>query len=90
MRAIVSKGWSSRMAKAPGQEVEVPRECYVVDKIPHEYVHCKHSLSSRRVLTVSKAGCSRRSMRRCTMAARGRPEQVFEVSWLSYPAFMIF
>lgn len=47
MRAIVSKGWSSRMAKAPGQEVEVPRECYVVDKIPHEYVYCGLSSSTR-------------------------------------------
>ena len=30
VRAIVSKGWSSRMLKQPGQEIEVPKECYVV------------------------------------------------------------
>lgn len=30
VRAIVSRGWSSRMSKKTVQEVDVPKECYMV------------------------------------------------------------
>lgn len=40
VRAIVSKGWSSRMSvpndKDP--EVEFPPECYALEKIPHDWL----------------------------------------------------
>ncbi|KAF7979675.1 hypothetical protein HWV62_41673 [Athelia sp. TMB] len=38
VRAIISKGWSSRMSKnhATEKEVEFPPECYPLDKVPHE------------------------------------------------------
>ncbi|KIP10183.1 glycosyltransferase family 1 protein [Phlebiopsis gigantea 11061_1 CR5-6] len=38
VRAIVSKGWSSRMQKQQSSEIVVPKECYVVDKIPHDWL----------------------------------------------------
>ncbi|GJE88463.1 glycosyltransferase family 1 protein [Phanerochaete sordida] len=38
VRAIVSKGWSSRMHKQTVAEVEVPKEVYVVEKIPHDWL----------------------------------------------------
>ncbi|KDQ13964.1 glycosyltransferase family 1 protein [Botryobasidium botryosum FD-172 SS1] len=39
VRAIVSKGWSARMAKDTGEpEIEMPPECYSVDKIPHDWL----------------------------------------------------
>lgn len=38
VRAIVSKGWSARMAKDTGEpEIEMPPECYSVS--PHTYTH---------------------------------------------------
>ncbi|VDC02382.1 unnamed protein product [Peniophora sp. CBMAI 1063] len=40
VRAIVSRGWSARMAK-PGaevEEVEYPEQCYVLDKVPHDWL----------------------------------------------------
>ncbi|KAI0789591.1 hypothetical protein C8Q75DRAFT_142849 [Abortiporus biennis] len=36
VRAIISKGWSSRMSKTVEPEMEIPPECYMIDKIPHE------------------------------------------------------
>ena len=34
VRAIISKGWSARMAKGEtGKEVETPKECYVVSTV---------------------------------------------------------
>src|ERR1700734_2692151 len=37
VRAIISKGWSARMNKqADEPEVEIPPECYQLDKVPHE------------------------------------------------------
>ncbi|TCD70176.1 hypothetical protein EIP91_004646 [Steccherinum ochraceum] len=40
VRAIISKGWSARMAKNTEKEkdVETPKECYVIDKIPHDWL----------------------------------------------------
>lgn len=38
VRAIISKGWSSRMSKNNDAEVEYPPECYPLDKVPHECV----------------------------------------------------
>jgi sterol 3beta-glucosyltransferase len=38
VRAIISKGWSARMNKQNEPEVEMPEECYSLDKVPHEYV----------------------------------------------------
>lgn len=40
VRAIISKGWSARMAKPEDAEKdkEMPEACYVIDKIPHECV----------------------------------------------------
>lgn len=43
-RAIISKGWSSRMSKDDKDpEVEMPPECFLLDKVPHEYVN--HGIS---------------------------------------------
>ncbi|KAF7980122.1 hypothetical protein HWV62_39545 [Athelia sp. TMB] len=37
VRAIISKGWSARMSKKSDEpEVEIPPECYQLDKVPHE------------------------------------------------------
>ncbi|KAH8104667.1 glycosyltransferase family 1 protein [Cristinia sonorae] len=43
VRAIVSKGWSARMAKdsEKQKEVEMPKECYAIDKIPHDWLFPK-------------------------------------------------
>lgn len=39
VRAIISKGWSARMSKQQDlPEVEMPEECYSLDKVPHEFV----------------------------------------------------
>ncbi|THH30054.1 hypothetical protein EUX98_g4134 [Antrodiella citrinella] len=38
VRAIISKGWSARMAKNTEKEIEMPKECYVIDKIPHDWL----------------------------------------------------
>ncbi|KAI0317501.1 hypothetical protein OF83DRAFT_1058536 [Amylostereum chailletii] len=38
VRAIISKGWSSRMAKADAEEVVLPEECYSLDKVPHDWL----------------------------------------------------
>lgn len=38
VRAIISKGWSSRMSKKNDSDIEFPPECYPLDKVPHEYV----------------------------------------------------
>jgi sterol 3beta-glucosyltransferase len=36
VRAIVSRGWSARMAKADAEEIKYPAQCFVLDKVPHE------------------------------------------------------
>ncbi|KAJ7670244.1 hypothetical protein B0H17DRAFT_948984 [Mycena rosella] len=40
VRAIISKGWSARMSKASQKdpEVEIPPECYLLDKVPHDWL----------------------------------------------------
>ncbi|KAI0689542.1 hypothetical protein BC835DRAFT_1282708 [Cytidiella melzeri] len=38
VRAIVSRGWSSRMAKKVQLEVDIPDEVYVIDKVPHDWL----------------------------------------------------
>ncbi|KAF9468587.1 glycosyltransferase family 1 protein [Collybia nuda] len=40
VRAIISKGWSSRMNKSNkvDNDVNIPPECYIVDKIPHDWL----------------------------------------------------
>ncbi|CAE6528266.1 unnamed protein product [Rhizoctonia solani] len=41
VRAILSKGWSARMSKETGPEVELPPEIFSVDKIPHDWLFPK-------------------------------------------------
>ncbi|CAE6456573.1 unnamed protein product [Rhizoctonia solani] len=41
VRAILSKGWSARMSKETGPEVELPPEVFSVDKIPHDWLFPK-------------------------------------------------
>ncbi|KAG8682426.1 hypothetical protein FRC08_014968 [Ceratobasidium sp. 394] len=41
VRAILSKGWSARMSKDTGPEVELPPEIFSVDKIPHDWLFPK-------------------------------------------------
>ncbi|KAF8756555.1 Glycosyltransferase family 28 N-terminal domain [Rhizoctonia solani] len=41
VRAILSKGWSARMSKEIGPEVELPPEVFSVDKIPHDWLFPK-------------------------------------------------
>ncbi|KAI0269895.1 hypothetical protein BC834DRAFT_967621 [Gloeopeniophorella convolvens] len=39
VRAIISKGWSARMAKGGAEdEVVFPEECYSLDKVPHDWL----------------------------------------------------
>ena len=40
VRAVISKGWSSRMSSSSekGSEVEFPPECFLVDKVPHDWL----------------------------------------------------
>ncbi|KAJ7095901.1 glycosyltransferase family 1 protein [Mycena belliarum] len=40
VRAIISKGWSARMSKGNDKdpEVEMPPECYSLDKVPHDWL----------------------------------------------------
>ncbi|KAF7324275.1 UDP-Glycosyltransferase/glycogen phosphorylase [Mycena sanguinolenta] len=40
VRAIISKGWSARMSSAHDKdpEVEIPPECYQLDKVPHDWL----------------------------------------------------
>jgi len=38
VRAIISKGWSSRMSKPGDKEIEFPPECYPIDKVPHDWL----------------------------------------------------
>ncbi|KAF9013495.1 glycosyltransferase family 1 protein [Cyathus striatus] len=40
VRAIISKGWSSRMNKSNENEpeVDIPSECYMLDKVPHDWL----------------------------------------------------
>jgi len=38
VRAIISKGWSSRMSKKSDSEIEFPPECYPLDKVPHDWL----------------------------------------------------
>ncbi|KAJ3553296.1 hypothetical protein NM688_g3691 [Phlebia brevispora] len=40
VRAIISRGWSSRMSKSsrPDSEVIIPEECYMLDKVPHDWL----------------------------------------------------
>ena len=40
VRAIVSKGWSSRMSNLSEKEseVEFPPECFLLDKVPHDWL----------------------------------------------------
>ncbi|KAG9121241.1 hypothetical protein FRC07_002884 [Ceratobasidium sp. 392] len=41
VRAILSKGWSARMSKHTGPEIELPPEVFSVDKIPHDWLFPK-------------------------------------------------
>ncbi|KAJ1305985.1 hypothetical protein OPQ81_010700 [Rhizoctonia solani] len=41
VRAILSKGWSARMSKETGPEVELPPEIFSVEKIPHDWLFPK-------------------------------------------------
>ncbi|KAJ7794128.1 glycosyltransferase family 1 protein [Mycena olivaceomarginata] len=40
VRAIISKGWSARMSSGQDKdpEVEIPPECYQLDKVPHDWL----------------------------------------------------
>jgi sterol 3beta-glucosyltransferase len=39
VRAIISKGWSSRMSKAKGEDdVALPKECFLLDRVPHDWL----------------------------------------------------
>ncbi|KAI0061655.1 UDP-Glycosyltransferase/glycogen phosphorylase [Artomyces pyxidatus] len=38
VRAIISKGWSARMAKPDEEEVVFPEECYPLEKVPHDWL----------------------------------------------------
>jgi sterol 3beta-glucosyltransferase len=40
VRAIISKGWSSRMSKPneKAAEIEIPPQCYMLDKVPHDWL----------------------------------------------------
>lgn len=39
VRAIISKGWSSRMAKSKGEDdVVFPKECFLLDRVPHDWL----------------------------------------------------
>jgi len=39
VRAIISKGWSSRMAKPDGEDdVVFPKECFQLDRVPHDWL----------------------------------------------------
>ncbi|KAH8108738.1 hypothetical protein DFH11DRAFT_1071203, partial [Phellopilus nigrolimitatus] len=38
VRAIISKGWSSRMSKPDEPVFEFPPECYPIDKVPHDWL----------------------------------------------------
>jgi len=38
VRAILSKGWSSRMDKEDGPDVELPPQVYSIDKAPHDWL----------------------------------------------------
>ncbi|KAJ7191231.1 hypothetical protein B0H12DRAFT_1065479 [Mycena haematopus] len=40
VRAIISKGWSARMSNGQDKdpEVEIPPECYQLDKVPHDWL----------------------------------------------------
>ncbi|GLB38496.1 putative glycosyltransferase family 28 N-terminal domain [Lyophyllum shimeji] len=39
VRAVVAKGWSARRSdERDAAEVEIPPECYVVEKIPHDWL----------------------------------------------------
>ncbi|KIK07950.1 glycosyltransferase family 1 protein [Laccaria amethystina LaAM-08-1] len=39
VRAVISKGWSTRMkSEDKDPEVEIPRECYLLDKVPHDWL----------------------------------------------------
>ena len=42
VRAIMGKGWSARCSKEEDYpEPEIPKECYVVDSIPHDWLFPK-------------------------------------------------
>lgn len=40
VRAVISKGWSTRMNKGEDKdpEIEIPRECFLLDKVPHDWL----------------------------------------------------
>lgn len=38
VRAIVSKGWSSRMSKKSEPDIDFPPECYPLEKVPHDWL----------------------------------------------------
>ncbi|KAF8644526.1 hypothetical protein AX16_008402 [Volvariella volvacea WC 439] len=38
VRAIMTKGWSSRLSREKEPEPEVPPECYLLDKVPHDWL----------------------------------------------------
>jgi len=41
VRAIISKGWSSRMSKKNDSDIEFPPECYPLEKVPHDWLFPK-------------------------------------------------
>ncbi|GJJ15975.1 hypothetical protein Clacol_010254 [Clathrus columnatus] len=43
VRAILSKGWSSRMQKVTEDDVEIPSEILVIDKAPHDWLFAQMS-----------------------------------------------
>ncbi|KAG5716720.1 Sterol 3-beta-glucosyltransferase [Termitomyces sp. T112] len=39
VRAIICKGWSTRMSKAANEDnTEIPPECYMLDRVPHDWL----------------------------------------------------
>ncbi|THG98495.1 hypothetical protein EW026_g3693 [Hermanssonia centrifuga] len=38
VRAVISRGWSNRMSKVTESDVEIPEECYMIDKVPHDWL----------------------------------------------------
>lgn len=39
VRAIISKGWSKRMANVEdNSEMTIPPQCYMLDKVPHDWL----------------------------------------------------
>ncbi|KAG6866279.1 hypothetical protein C0991_006375 [Blastosporella zonata] len=42
VRAIIAKGWSSRMSKVNEEDrIKAPPECYILDRVPHDWLFPK-------------------------------------------------